>query len=103
MYIYAGNLVFREVDFLLEFVKSDMGSEFISSIPHFRFDGLIERISDLEEFWVLKCVDKGRTVSEATGRLLLGALIQAARVGEAVFVRIGEVGNEERFLGFKKG
>lgn len=92
-------LKFRGVDFELSRIelKED---EILKGIPHFRFnENSLAKSFDLEQFWLLECVEKGRVVSEATGRLLLGALIQN-RSELPCFVRIGEVKESEKYLGF---
>lgn len=100
-YLITREFQFREVDFRLSKIQSK-DDPILRGIPHFRFTGPIQKSFDLSDFWLLECVDKHRVVSEATGRLLLGALIQAGRRDEAVFVRLGDMENIGKFLGFRK-
>ena len=99
---YQREVKFREVNFRLRKVKSK-DDPILQGIPHFRFTGGIQKSFDLSEFWLLECLDKSRLVSDATGRLLLGCLIQASAAGEVVFVRLGEIESSEKVLGFRKG
>lgn len=77
-------------------------NEILKEIPHFRFASspIISKCFDLSQFWLLECVEKGRVVSEATGRLLLSALLQQSTASSPSFVRIGETFTSEKFLGF---
>ena len=96
-------LTFRGVDFQLSRFKVREDT-ILKGIPHFRFNengNLLSKCFDLEEIWLLECVEKGRVVSEATGRLLLGTLIQNGS-NLAGFVRIGEVKISEKYLGFRR-
>ena len=95
-------LQFREVDFKLSRISSLDDDPILRGIPNFRYDNLIQKSFDLNELWLLECTDKSRVVSEATGRLLLGALIQASGNGEASFVHLGEMEKSETYIGFRK-
>jgi hypothetical protein len=93
-------LNFRGVDFELSKIRVKE-EEILKGIPHFRFnENLLAKCFDLDKFWLLECVEMGRVVSEATGRLLLGALIQN-RSELPCFVRIGQVKQSEKYLGFR--
>ena len=93
--------MFRGVNFRLTKINT-IPNEILKEIPHFRFIEEPQKISksfDLKEFWQLECVEKGRVLSEATGRLLLGTLIQI-NPNLAVFVRVGESFSSEKYIGY---
>jgi hypothetical protein len=105
-------LKFREVSFKLSFsFTPQQGVNCFSGIPHFCYssEGVsLQRIFDLSSFWLLECVEGGRIVSEATGRLLLGSLVQACSshcnsLVFNLFVRTGEVEKSEKYFGFQLG
>jgi hypothetical protein len=105
-------LKFREVSFKLSFSFTPQhGVNCFSGIPHFCYssEGVsLQRIFDLSSFWLLECVESGRIVSEATGRLLLGSLVQACSshcnsLVFNLFVRTGEVEKSEKYFGFQLG
>lgn len=74
----------------------------LAGIPHFRHSEPLLRAFDLAgPFWLLQCAEKNRVVSEATGRLLLSALILAAP-SVSLFVQIDDP-TTHRYIGFRKG